>query len=470
MGFFKNLFKYEKIENLKAGFAIGYVRGKSTKDLLKNGKLVAENICSVSNNMLKNVRDFNESIFLIKKEDSKNPIHDKEGNFLYKDGNWEPEYDYMVIDRSGNICFESLNKTVRMGAIKEDLVDFDNGGSKIKQYVFQSDANNFSLLIPSRGYVSDWFKAISEPDELGRRKVTESDLETRLKQIPSGRNLSYYVNDVGERVSPQFVSEVDAGDYVILWAPDDKEQMYDYICSKEDFNKMSYGHITIEHSKGKFFAKEGPHTCFLIDEQGKRISNNLTRYWVLDNGIVVGHEIGSDAVVYDNNYEIVCNLKNVTVSNKAGVVLGEVLGNDGFVMFGLNSSKKYPVNGNCAELIIKILDGSVTRNEFSSLLVDGLTEEDIERNIFAYQQVMNDNLEVNPNNEICNILAKSAREEFLKELKQLMALRVRAVRKGLKEIDKERFKQTKLLKEQINQRKMIDEMLINEKEENEQNL
>jgi len=469
MGFFKNLFKYEKIENLKAGFAVGYHRNSSKKDLLKNGMVVAENICSVSNNMLRNVRDFNESIFLIKKEDPQNPIHDKEGNFLYKDGNWEPEHDYMVIDRSGNICFESLNKTVRMGAIKEDLVDFDNGGSKIKQYVFQRDANNFSLFIPSRGYVSDWFKEISEPDELGRRKVTESDLETRLKQIPSGRNLSYYVNDVGERVSPKFVSEVDAGDYVILWVPDDKEQMYDYICSKKDFNKMSYGYHTIEYCKGKFFAKDGPHTCFLIDEQGKRISNNLTRFWVLDNGTAVCEENYNKVSVYDNNYKLNCVIDNPTVCAKTGVISGRVWGDKEYVMFGLNNQKKYPVNSNCAELIIKILGGSAPSQLYSAKLIDSLTEEDIEQTISAYQEIIKENLEIFPNNEFYKVLLQTARTEFLNELREAAVFGVRKTRKGLKELDQEKFKQAVLLKGQIKQRKLIESLISGDKEEPELN-
>lgn len=447
MGFIKNLFKYDKINNLKAGFAIGYVRGKATKDLLKNGKVVAENISSVSNNMQRN-RGFNESIFLVGKEDK-----------LYKDGKFKPDYDYMIIDRSGNVCLESLNKAVRLGAIKEDLVDFDNGGAKIKQYVLQQNAHNFSLLIPSRGYVSDWFKEISEPDEQGIRKVTESDLDTRLKKIPAGRNLSYYVNDVGERVSPKFVSEVDAGDYVILWAPDDKEQMHDYICSKKDFNQMSYGYHTIDYAGGKFFAKEGPHTCFLIDEQGKRVSNNLTRYWVFDNGTVVCEENHNKVNIYDNDYKLSCVLDNHTVCAKTGVVAGRVLGEKDYVMFGLNQNNKYPVNGNCAELIIKILGGSVPPQRYTAGLLNDLTEEDINNTINVYENIMKENLEVNPNSGSCKALAGNVREKFLAELKEAMASRVRRIRKDLKAIDKERFKQTVLLKEQIKRRNMIDKMI-----------
>ena len=90
MGFIKNLIKYDKIEKLKAGFAIGYVRGKASQDLLKDGKLIQEDIKGVSNNMFRWVKGFNESVFLVKKNDPLNPNHDENGNFLYKDGKWEP--------------------------------------------------------------------------------------------------------------------------------------------------------------------------------------------------------------------------------------------------------------------------------------------------------------------------------------------------------------------------------------------
>ncbi len=460
MGFIKNFFKYDKIEWLKAGYAIGHVRGKATKDLLKNGKVLEENICSVSNNMLRNVRDFNESIFLVRKEDAQRPNRDEEGNFLYKDGKWEPYYDYTIIDRQGNVIFKSLNEVVRLGGIKEDLVNFDNSNAKIKQYVFQRGSNSFALLIPSRHYVSDWFKEIGEPDEQGRRKVTESDLDTRLKQIPAGRNLSYYINEVGERVSPQFVSEVDAGDYVILWAPDDQENMYDYICDKKDFSRMSYGHPTIEYSKGKFFAKNGPNTCFLIDEQGKRISSNLTRYWVLDNGTAVCEENYNKVNIYNKDYKLCCVLDNPVVCGKTGVVVGRVYGEKDYVMFGLDLNKKYPVNRNCAELIIKILGGSVPPKHYTAGLVEGLTEADIEQTVTAYEEIMKENSKLSPDNAFCKILSVTAKLEFLKELKEAMQFSVRKTRNELKDLDKEKFKKTKLLRGKIKQKKLIEEILL----------
>ena len=435
MGFIKNLFKYEKIKNLKAGFAIGYHRNSSKKDLLKDGNIFEENIIDVTNNLYRKTKNERVGMFLVQKENS----------------------DFKAFDDFGGIYFESLEEAVLNGEIQQTNLPFVPG-QNIKQYIIKRN-NEYILIIPSRGYVSDWFKEISGPDEFGRRKVTESDLDTRLKKIPAGRNLSYYVNDVGERVSPKFVSEVDAGDYVILWAPDDKEQMLDYICRKKDFNQMSYGYHTIDYAGGKFFAKEGPYTCFLIDEQGKRVSNNLTRYWVLDNGTAVCEENHNIVNIYDNDYKLSCVLDNHTVCAKTGVVAGRVLGEKDYVMFGLNQNNKYPVNGNCAELIIKILGGSVPPHHYTAGLLNDLTEEDINNTINVYENIMKENLEINPNSVSCKALVGNVREKFLAELKEAMVSRVRRIRKDLKAIDKERFKQTALLKEQIKRRNMIDKML-----------
>ena len=383
MGFIKNLIKYDKIEKLKAGFAIGYVRGKASQDLLKDGKLIQEDIKGVSNNMFRWVKGFNESVFLVKKNDPLNPNHDENGNFLYKDGKWEPSYDYAIINRLGDVELESLNNAVSCGDIKEDLVDF-NGTDKIKQYVLDRGTTGKALLIPSRNYVSDFFKEISEPDENGLRKVTETDLETRLKGYVSSRALSYYLNEVGERISPEFVSEVDAGEYKIFWAPNNKEMLYDYIYKYDQetgsFIKQSYGYQVIDYVNGKFFAKDTSSLYFLIDENGKKISSHFMRYHVLDNGMVVGELAnGLDvAEIYNNDYQKVCDLDYPTVSATRGVVVGKMKGEKDFVMFGLNTEKKYPVDGNCAKFIVKILSGSVPPKHYTASITNDLLEEEVD--------------------------------------------------------------------------------------------
>ena len=199
MGFIKNLFKYRKVVKLKSGFAVGYHINSDKKDLLYDGEVVEQNINGVSDNILRTSND-KSPLFLVKTE----------------------VLDCKVYDRFGNSLYNNLRDAVKNGEVELTEVQGVNQYKLVR-------GNESALFIPQKGFISDFFKSISEPDERGLRKVTETDLTTRLRGNVASKALSYYINEVGEKVSPEFVEEVNAGEYKIFWAPNNKEIMYDYI-------------------------------------------------------------------------------------------------------------------------------------------------------------------------------------------------------------------------------------------------
>ena len=439
MGFISNLFKFDRVKKLKGGFAIARYRNSASEALLKDGKILEKIVLDVSNNMIRNADGERVSLFLVKKYNYDKASHyDKNGNFLYKESKNEPDYNYVVYDGQGNKIFDNLNKAANSGLVKRDLVKFDDEND-VEQYIIEKD-KNFVLMIPQRQFVSEEFKFISEPDEQGRRKVTETDLEARQS---GRRNLSYYIDGLGERVSPKFLSEDDAGNYKIFFIPEGNDVAFDYIYD-QDFKKVSSGHSFIYYKNGKFFGKDGYFDEYFIDEFGHKLTRAISKKWILNNGVVVVEEeiYRNGATVFDKDYKVVATMKNAIVDEEAGIVAGtmDTEGGKQSLMFGYDTSKKYPVNEFAAKLIVKILREEEVPNAYiSSLLRDKLKLGDINTIVNVYEQIVKSNLEIDRNNETLQELSKNAREHFLTKLRDATIDGVRSVRKELKDVDKQRL-------------------------------
>lgn len=338
--------------------------------LIKNGRVIEDNIRSISRNVYSNQENDNDEVFYVRTSDG----------------------DFKIYNiKNGGLVVNSLKRN------QTDEVKIKEDGES-----FIVDFGECKWIVNTQGLaISEDYRYIGENNNYAIRKV---------EKLHGGIDGCYYVDIKAQKVSPDFILDKDAGEKHKILRLINNENQYKEVIWSQDGSFKSREFDKVEYKKGRFFVDDNGRKYF-VNSIGDRQTGDIESCQILTNGIVIAKEKGSLLYsVYDKTYGAFLYLKKPIVDAEAGIVVGETV-NGKTVMMGLDASKVYTVDSMVSRMIMSKLAKNRMSPEMARKVIQNSI--DIMPTLNVYLRIVTENLRQDKNNKVLKWLDQNAKEEVV---------------------------------------------------------